>query len=280
MRLRTVLGTAVLMIAVSCSARGALAQESEASHPADIRGGSCASLGEVVAPLNALAIPAGDPQGQAGANPVSQSITEVPLPLTDILAASHAIAAFASPEEVGTPIACGEIGGALGEDGSLAIGLQAMNGAKMSGVSYFTPSEGGESTIVTVLLVDERGARERGDEVADGADDGVDGGDPVSDGSNAADGVGNVAVPPAPDEVRGGDGTDASDPSDAPDGQPASSLHPGDDGTVDRPGQDRNSDGGRPDGETGHRGGDDPAGRGGKSGNDGGARAGEDGRTS
>ena len=88
---------------------------------------------------------------------MSQSTTEVPLPLMDILAASHAIAAYASPEEVGTPIACGEIGGALGEDGTLAIGLQAMNGAKMSGVSYFTPGECAGSTIVTVLLVDEQG---------------------------------------------------------------------------------------------------------------------------
>jgi hypothetical protein len=266
MRLRTALGAAGVVLAVSSGATGALAQEPPVAYPAEIRGGSCASLGEVVAPLIALAIPEGDPQGHAGLNPVSQSITEAPLPLSDLLGASHAIAVHASPAETGSPIACGEIGGALGADGTLAIGLQAMNGAKVSGVSYFTPTADGAGTIVTVLLVDERGGGARGDDVDDGAD-AVDGADTAGDGANAADGVGNVTVGPAPDRASGGDSPDAA-------GTTTHGGQPGEDGAVDRPGRD--SDSGR--GGDGVSGGDGD--RSGNGGDSGAARAGEDGRSS
>ena len=67
MRLRTVLNGVRVDDRRVVQGHGCLeAQEpGEASHPADIRGGSCSSLGEVVAPLIALAIPAGEPQGRA-----------------------------------------------------------------------------------------------------------------------------------------------------------------------------------------------------------------------
>src|SRR5215212_1568145 len=196
MRLRTVLGAAGMVVAVSWSAMGTLAQASSPQHPADIRVGDCISLGEAVAPLAPLVVPDGDPQGQAGATPVQQSVTEVPLLLEDILRANYSVAVHDSPEQVGTPIACGEIGGTLAEDGSLSVGLQAMNGAKLSGVAAFVPAAAGDGTAVSVLLVDERGGRERADEVADGTDsvadgDGAGGGDSGEDGTDAADGVGN-----------------------------------------------------------------------------------------
>jgi hypothetical protein len=275
MRFRTVLGAAGLVVVVAWSAAGAVAQESSSQHPADIRVGSCAGLGEVIVPLAPLVIPEGDPQGHDGATPVQQSVTEVPLLLENILSASHSVAVHASAEQGGTPIACGEIGGTLADDGSLSVGLQAMNGAKLSGVAAFASTPVGDGTEVTVLLVDERGGRERADEVVDGADDVVTGGsdavdgvgdvvdgtDDVGDGGNAADGVGNVTVMPAPDRGRDADGTDTMNPTDSPGGQP------GDDGAVDRPGRD--SDGGRgQDGDRDH----------GRKRTDGGAaRAGEDG---
>jgi hypothetical protein len=276
MRLRTGLGAAGVVVAVWWSAMGSLAQAPLPQHPADIRVGDCASLGEVVAPLAPLAVPEGDPLGQSGATPVHQSVTEVPLLLEDILSASYSVAVDASPEQAGTPIACGEIGGTLAEDGSLSIGLQAMNGSMLTGVAAFAPTAAGDGTAVSVLLVDERGGRERADGVADGGDDGIDG---VSDGTGAindgndgteaADGVGNVTVMPAPDRARHVDGPDTVDPTAASGGHPGSSFDPGDDGAVDRPERDRAGDRD----EDGHR-------DGGSKGNDeGGARAGEDGRT-
>ena len=277
MRLKTVLGAAGVVVAVTWSAVSTLAQASPPQFLADIRVGPCASLGEVVTQLAPLVVPEGDLQGQAGATPVHQSGTEVPLLLEDILSASYSVAVHASPEQVGTPIACGEIGGTLAADGSLSVGLQAMNGAKLGGVAGFAPSAAGDGTSVSVLLVDERGGRERADEVVDGRDDVVNGvSDGIGavnegdDGTDAADGVGNVTVGPAPDRVGGADGPEIIDPTGATGGQPGSSVHPGDDGAVDRSGRDgaggRERDGNR-----------DHAGKG----NEGGAaRAGEDGRSS
>jgi hypothetical protein len=275
MRLRTLLGAAGVVVAVWWSAVGTLAQVPSPQHPADIRVGDCTSLGEVVAPLAPLVVPEGDLQGQSGATPVHQSVTEIPLLLEDILGASYSVAVHASPEQVGTPIACGEIGGTLAEDGSLSIGLQAMNGAKLSGVAAFAPTAAGDGTAVSEL-VDERGGRERADEVADGGYDVVDGvsdgtgGVDDGDGTDAADGVGNVTVGPAPDRAGGSDGPETVDPTDATGGQPGSSVHPGDDGAVDRPGRDG----------AGGREGDGNRDHGGKGNEGGAARAGEDGRSS
>ena len=213
MRLRTVLGAAGVVAIATASRASAFAQDSAVEHPADIRAGSCSSVGEVVAPLAPLVVPDGETVGQAGANAVAQSVTEVPLLLSDLLSENSAITVHASPDQVGTPIACGEIGGTLATDGSLSVGLQGMNGAKLSGVASLAPTLAGDGTLVTVLLVDERGGRERPDAIVDDAtmsmpvwtgEDDVDGAD-VADGSTAADGVGNREVGPAPDRSgRGG----------------------------------------------------------------------------
>jgi hypothetical protein len=274
MRLGIVCGIAGFVVVAAVCPTSVVAQASSPEHPADIRVGDCASLGEVVAPLAPLVLPEGDPQGQASATPVHQSVTEVPLLLADILGASYSVAVHASPEQGDTPIACGEIGGTLAEDGSLSVGLQAMNGARLSGVAAFAPTVAGDATSVSVLLVDERGGRERADEVADGADsveagDGTGGVDGGGDGTDAADGVGNVTVMPAPDRARHADGPDSVDPTDATGGHPGSACDPGDGGAAAPPERDR--DGGR-DGD-GNRDGE-------SKGNDaGGARAGEDGRS-
>jgi hypothetical protein len=183
---------------------------------------------------------------------VAQSVTEVPVLFMDLLGASNVVVVQASPEQLDTPIACAEIGGTLSDDGSLAVGLQAMNGARISGVASFASTRADDGTLVTLHLVDERSGRERGDDVAAGADAGD--GATAADGANAADGVGNVTVGPASDRA------------------------PGEDGAVDSPGRD--SDGRGADGESGHDGGGNDR-RGQDTGSRGDvARAGEDGTTS
>jgi hypothetical protein len=283
MRLRTVLRVAGLIVAIMASATSVVSQESSTQHTADIWAGSCSSLEEAVVPLAPVVVPEGDAQGQAGAAPVAQSVTEVPLLLMDLLSASYAVAVQGSSEQTGMPIACGEIGGALSEDGSLAVGLEAMNGAKMSGVASFAPTAASDGTLVTVLLVDERSGRERDNEGVDGIDDGVTGVDEVDDGAGEADGVGNVAVGPAPDLARGVDDADTIDPADTIADPPASSSHPGEDGAVDSPNRDseRVRDGdGEADGNRGDGGNSGDRDHEGNGGDRGVARAGEDGRSS
>ena len=134
---------------------------------------------------------------------------------------------YASPDQTGTPVVCGEIGGVVGEDGSLTIGLQAMDGGKASGLASFAPNRKGDGTTVSVNLIGESPDHGRADDATgDAADDaggtgggkhgsseGSDGGNASNEGSNgdnasnegsngdsAADGTGNVAVPP--DSVR------------------------------------------------------------------------------
>lgn len=270
MRRRIVLGAAWVVVVATATCASAFAQDPVMEHPADIRAGSCASVGEVVAPLASLVVPAGETVGQDDARPVAQSVTEVPLLLPDLLSQNAAIAVHASPDQVGTPIACGEIGGVLAADGSLSVGLQAMNGARISGVASFAPTRSGDGTVVTVLLVDERSGRERPDAVGDGSAGGGDGtGDAVNgadaaDGGTAADGVGNREIGPAPDGARGADGPTTTDPANASGEPPGSSLHAGADGAVDGPGRDRVRE--RVDGS-----------RSGPTGDGGIARAGEDG---
>jgi hypothetical protein len=130
----------------------ALAQSSSVDRPAELRGGTCDSLGEVVAPLANLVFASGDLQGQTSATPVEQSGTVVQFAISDFLASNHVVVVRESPA-VSTVVACGHIGGALNPDGTLAVGMQTMNGSGLSGVAYFTPIDTFANTLVTVLLV-------------------------------------------------------------------------------------------------------------------------------
>jgi len=106
----------------------------------------------VVVPLANLVITAGDLQGQTGATPVEQSGTVVQFAIADFLATSHVVVVRESPLN-STVVACGDIGGAMNPDGTLAIGMLGMNGSGLSGVAYFTPIDTFENTLVTILLV-------------------------------------------------------------------------------------------------------------------------------
>jgi hypothetical protein len=137
------------------------AQSGAAERPAEIRLGACASAGDVVAPLSPLVLPSGELQGQDGAMPAAQSVSVVPVPLSTLLGDGHLIVVFASPEESDVPVSCGDIGGAIGPDGALAVGLHAVNGSKLDGAAYFAPTQAGDETTVTLLLMVARGERER-----------------------------------------------------------------------------------------------------------------------
>jgi hypothetical protein len=259
-----------LVMAVAGGAPGMAAQEAAPSYPASILAGSCASPGDAVATLTPLLVPEGEVQGPDGATPVAQSVTDVALMVPDMTGSSHAVMVYGTAEQGGGPILCGEIGGVVGEDGSLTIGLQAMNGGKGSGTASFVPTRKSDGTTVTVLFTDERRERERAGEAADSSSDAAggataneDGAGGGRDGAGTEDGSGNVEVPAGSDEVLGLEDVARLNPNVAE--ITGVNSQPGGHGIVDRPGRDDIGDNWRD--------------RKGKGGN-GPARAGEDGKSS
>jgi hypothetical protein len=129
------------------------------ARPVHIHSGDCENLGEVVQPLTDLTAPTGVGRGQAARATMGESsFTNVPLTLDAILAADHAINAHLSAEQIGTYIACGEIGGTREADGTLIIGLREMSNSGYTGIAYLTPGADGASTDVTVFIAPVLGA--------------------------------------------------------------------------------------------------------------------------
>jgi hypothetical protein len=131
----------------------AQAQAEVVDRPAELRTGNCVSPGELVMSLAHLVVASGDSQGQSGAQPVEQSGTVVPYTVDELLAADQIITVQKSPTEREVMVACGEIGGALNPDGTLAIGMRGVNASGLSGIAYFTPNPGFDNTLITILLV-------------------------------------------------------------------------------------------------------------------------------
>jgi hypothetical protein len=129
-----------------------------------IHAGNCNNLGDVVAPLTDLTEPTGDRVGQRRAVVAATSFTVVPLTLDAILADDHAINAHLSADEIGTYIACGDVGGVIDATGSLVIGLQEQNNSGFTGIAFLSPGADGASTNVSVFVAQDlaRGARQGG----------------------------------------------------------------------------------------------------------------------
>lgn len=148
---------------LAMSVPAGLAQEASpaasagASHPAHIHVGTCAELGDVVVPLTNLEEVAGEATGPESALAIATSTTYVDLPLADIIAGGHAINVHLSDEEIGTYIACGDIGGVVvaDEDGgdTLVIGLGELNDSGYSGVAWLGETADGQ-TEVGVQVID------------------------------------------------------------------------------------------------------------------------------
>jgi plastocyanin len=131
-------------------------------HPAHIHNGTCAELGEIVAPLGNVSTgytvegtdaAGADSVGSASSIPVALSVTTVSLALADILAGDHAIMVHESEENMGNYIACGNIGGSMLNETDLPIGLASVNDSDYAGVATLHDNGDG-TTTVTVTLVD------------------------------------------------------------------------------------------------------------------------------
>jgi plastocyanin len=109
-------------------------------HPAHIHVGDCSAPGEVVGPLENLAYP-----GEEGTLASSQSSVE--LTLDDILAEPHSIVVHESEENIGNYVLCGDIGGVMAEDGTLAVALGELNGSGMAGLAILSESDAGTDVM-------------------------------------------------------------------------------------------------------------------------------------
>jgi plastocyanin len=177
------LGVATMAVMALFGARGSLisAQE-EAPHLAHIHAGTCDTLDPNPSfPLGDISdqfledgeAAVGDEVGSGASATVKGSQTTVETTIDDLLASDFAINAHESAEAADVYIACGNISGSMVGD-ELIIGLAEQNDSGHTGVAILTPN--GESTVVTVYLVEAPGD----EAAADGGDDGATaGGEPV-----------------------------------------------------------------------------------------------------
>nr|MBA3282737.1 hypothetical protein [Acidimicrobiia bacterium] len=126
-----------------------------ATHPARLYAGDCDALGEVVAELSDVALPVGDPVGQATAIQVEQSFSTAAVSLDAAIDGGNAVAVFAAAPDASSPVACGEIGGVNDHDGAIVIGLHEMNGSGLSGIAYlaYNALDPATTTDVSIFLV-------------------------------------------------------------------------------------------------------------------------------
>ena len=150
---------AAFALAFGLAPAGVLAQDdmsaddmmgSMTPHPSHIHVGLCPTPGDVIAPLSDVSAIGGDLVGAESSIHVDAGITTVELALTDILAADHAIVVHASKDDMGTFIACADIGGHYIGD-SVPVGIGPVGDSGFSGVAWLTDNGDG-TTEVSVFL--------------------------------------------------------------------------------------------------------------------------------
>lgn len=162
--IRMAAASAVAALTLFVPAGGAQTPEAGmagAAHPVHIHAGTCAELGDVVVPLNDLAAPSGDRTGPDSAVPVTLSENIVDIPLQEIIDGGHAINVHLSADEIGTYIACGDIGGVITTDEGgrqeMMIGLAEQIDSGYSGTVWLGPSADGAQTEVSIILLEPAG---------------------------------------------------------------------------------------------------------------------------
>jgi hypothetical protein len=160
------LGAIIALAAFTLIIPGSFAQtpESEAdtaaeAHPAHIHAGTCADLGEVVVPLENVALPADAIlEGAVAAHPVKISQTHVDMPLQEIIDGGFTINVHESAEEIDVYIACGDIGGFVITDPAgrteVFVGLRELNDSGHTGVARLGVGDNVGQTEVSILLVE------------------------------------------------------------------------------------------------------------------------------
>lgn len=123
--------------------------------PGEVLSGSCDEPSETIASLTPLDSAEGEAQGQGAAIEADSSYTTIPIPLESLLSGQSSIVVLLSAEASETVVACGEIGGVVGEDGSLVVKLSERNGSGFTGIAFLAPGDPG-TTGASVFLAGER----------------------------------------------------------------------------------------------------------------------------
>lgn len=166
------------------------------AHPAHIHVGPCDRLDPNPTFMLADVAPIGT--GASGsAIPVEGSQTTVEASLADLLAGGYAINVHKSADEIGTYIACGDLGDAsdAADGDTLTIGLRELNVSGYAGIAILTGN--GDATDVNVYLA--QGLIEAG-----GAAATADGGTDAAANATAVD-IKDFAFSPDPIEIAVGD---------------------------------------------------------------------------
>ncbi len=138
----------------------------EVAHPAHIHTGSCTELGDVVYPLNDVALapgggtPTASPTMMETMHDVISSITVVDASLDDLIAGGYAINVHASADDMGTYIACGDIAGTVRmhmrseAPAGLVIPMRQLNESGYAGMAWLTPTADGKTEVSVFLASD------------------------------------------------------------------------------------------------------------------------------
>jgi hypothetical protein len=149
----------------------------EPGRPAVISTGDCPGDGDVDEPgdlrvdLNDLTSPEGEPVGQEDAIAAELSFTTTQFSLEELLAEDHLIGIGPDSGNEGVEVeatadnlvACGEIGGVLDEDATLAIRLSAVDDSGFSGIAVLTPNQDDPTQTDISLFVAEEPDRDTND---------------------------------------------------------------------------------------------------------------------
>jgi hypothetical protein len=178
MRKTAIGGAIALALALALAPASVLAQDDMADddmmmgsmvpHPSHIHVGICPAPGDVVAPLSDVTVVGNDAQGAGSHIHVDVSTTTVGVALPDILAADHSIVVHQSADDMGTYIACGDIGGHFVDD-SFVIGIGPVADSGFSGIAWLT--DNGDGTTDVSVTVTQSGATVSDDMDDDDMDD-------------------------------------------------------------------------------------------------------------
>jgi hypothetical protein len=115
-----------------------LAQNAASSYIVQIRTGGCGNPGDGIAQLADLTLGSESAVGAPGAAAAASSYSVAPVSLDSLTGSDAAI--FVLDGDTRVLVACGEIGGVMGGDGALPIGLRQMNDSGLTGIVYLAPN--------------------------------------------------------------------------------------------------------------------------------------------
>ena len=129
----------------------ARAQETSPPRPSHIHTGDCDEPGPVLQPLTILTVPGAERSGNDEAVLAEAAFSSVPLTIDEMLASDHSLKVHFSQARIEVYLACGDIGGALDQDGALIVGLKEQDGSGYTGIAYLVPNPAGGTNISVMI---------------------------------------------------------------------------------------------------------------------------------